>query len=233
LPGKLQQWRQVFRLSPDRPGDLPLPPPALRVRAGGRETPIDINWQPLTVHVTTTILRADLDEARGVTGPESAPPSTPMLWQDERFWAASIVIIAVITALFAGRKVQPPAPVIPPAEWVAAELDRLDRLDASDPRAADALAELLREFLDRVCKVPAIGKNTPEIVGLLHNASPESITAWRSLLERCDLARFTCRGFTPVEWQGALTSCKSLMAETLPVGETTASAAAGSTSEKA
>ena len=45
---------------------------SFRIRAGGRETPVEIDWPPLTVQVTTTLPRVDLDEARGVTGPEPA-----------------------------------------------------------------------------------------------------------------------------------------------------------------
>ena len=142
-PAGRQQWGQSFRLTPDRPGDLPLPPPTIRVRTGGREIPIAIDWPPLTVRVTTTLSRANIDEARGVTGPESAPPAPMPLWKDERAWAVLLAVAAVIAALWAGRRHQPPpAPEPPPAEWAIAELDRLATSGAAD----NALANLLQGF---------------------------------------------------------------------------------------
>jgi hypothetical protein len=232
--GGRQKWRQDFRLVPDRPGELPLPPPAIRVRSGGRETPIDISWQPLTIRVTTTLPRVDLDEARGITGPEPAPPSAPTIWQDERFWAASIVVIAVVAAILAGRGLRsPPAPESPPAEWAAAELDRLGRLEPRDPAAADALAATLRGYLDRRFHVPATGKNTTELLSLLEWVPSDSAADWRSLLERCDIARFAGLEFSNHEWTNALGIARRLMTETLPVREATDSAAASPTGEKA
>jgi hypothetical protein len=227
-PGNRQQWRQAFHLTPDRPGDLPLQPPAVRLRAGGRETPVEIDWRPLTVHVTTTIARPDLDEAHGVTGPEPAPPAAIPFWKDERFWAATIAVVAVTAAVLAGRRRRPsPAPEPPPHEWSAAELDRLGR---SDPDA-DALAAVLRDFLARRFQIPAAGTTTDELL-LLLCATP-NVAAWRSLLERCDVARFANRGFTADEWAGILDQARVAMAESLTVAEPAGSTAASPAGEKA
>ena len=140
LPDGRQQWRQSFRLAPEKPGDLPLVAPAIRGRAGNRQTSVAIDWPPLSVRVTTTIGHVELDEARGITGPEPAPPTPPPIWMDERTWAAGIVVIAVVAAILAGRGTAPAANPEPPAAvWAAGELDRLNRLDPADPAAADAL----------------------------------------------------------------------------------------------
>src|SRR5581483_7008196 len=126
LPGGRQRWRQTVRLSPDRPGELPLPVPAVRVRAGGRETPVELTWEPLTVAVATALPRADIDEARGVTEPEPAPapPDTPL-----RDWLAAggtvLGLVAVLVLVWRRRRKPRPVPEPPADVWAAAELDRL------------------------------------------------------------------------------------------------------------
>jgi hypothetical protein len=248
-PGGRQRWQASFRLVPDNPGDLALPPSAIRVRAGGRETPVKIDWQPLPVRVTTTLSRVDLDEARGVTGPEPAPPTTPPLWMDERVWAVGIVGIAVATAVFVGRGLRPPPAREPPLdEWTAGELERLSRLDPAKPETADALAELLRGVLSRRFQLPVTGKTTSELIALLCATAVPAVnetehgrdgrgtpiqTSWQTLLERCELARFANKAFTIQEWKDALTQTQQLIAASLPVDQAAGSAAVGPTGEMA
>jgi hypothetical protein len=213
-PGGKQQWRQTFRLAPDKPGELSLRPPAVKVRVGARETPVQIDWPPLVVRVTTMLPRVDLDEARGVTGPEPAPPAPPPYWKDERVWAAAIVLVAIVATLLAGRSVRmPPAPELPPAEWAAAGLDRLARLDPAEPATADGLAGLLRGYLARRYQFPAEKMTSAE---LLSQWPGDSEDDWRLLLERCDLARFAKFRFSTDEWVTAIGEVRRL---TLPVGE--------------
>jgi hypothetical protein len=231
-PDGKQQWRATFRLTPDKPGDVPLHPPAIRVRAGGRETPVQIDWPPLTVHVTTTLPRVDLDEAHGVTGPEPAPPTATPFWIDERSGAAAMVVIALLTAVWVGLSLRPPpAPELPPKEWAAAELDRLAGLDPADPASADALADLLRGFLAREHHIPATGKTTAELLDLCRTWPGQLPLDWGPLLERCDLARFANAGFSIEEWASAIEQARRVTAATLPIGEAAVPAATGSTRE--
>jgi hypothetical protein len=231
-PGGKQQWRGTFRLTPDKPGDLPLLPPAIHIRAGGRETPVQIDWPALTVHVTTTLPRVDLDEAHGVTGPEPAPPTATQFWMDERSWAAAMVIIVVLTAVWVGLSLRPPpTPEPPPGEWAAAELDRLADLDPTDPASADTLADLLRGFLEREYHIPAAGKTTAELLELFRSWPGQLAGDWGSLLERCDLARFAKAGFSIKEWTSAIEQSRRVTAATLPIGEAAFPAATGSTRE--
>jgi hypothetical protein len=233
-PGGKQQWRASFRLTPDKPGDLPLLPPTIRVRAGGRETPVQIDWLPLMVHVTTTLSRVDLDEAHGVTGPEPAPPAATPFWMDERSWAAAMAVIAVFTAVWVGLSLRPPPTPEPlPKEWAAAELDRLAGLDPTAPASADALADLLRDFLEREHHIPAAGKTTAELLDLFRSWPGQLALNWGPLLEGCDLARFANAGFSVEEWASAIEQARRVTAATLPIGEAAAPAATGSTGENA
>jgi hypothetical protein len=235
-PGGRQRWQQTFRLAPERPGDLPLPPPAVHVRPAGRETPVVIDWKPLTVRVTTSLPRVDLDEARGVTGPEPAPeppPSTAREW----LTAAGVVAGLVVTLLVAWRRLRRPQPAPEPAPhvWALAELDRLAGRGAADPAAADALADLLRGFLARRYQLAATGQTTAELLAQLRRAPlpPETLASWHALLGRCDLARFARVGFTPEEWPAVLQQVRDLVAASVPVGEPAGAAQAGGVGEMA
>src|SRR5438874_3164494 len=69
------RWRQTFRLSPRKPGELSLAVAPLRYRSGpDAERWQEITWQPIPVHVRTEIQRADLSELRDVAPPEELPP---------------------------------------------------------------------------------------------------------------------------------------------------------------
>jgi hypothetical protein len=224
LPGGRQRWRQTVRLTPDRPGELPLPPPAVRARPGGRETPVEITWGPLAVRVTTALPRVDVDEARGVTGPEPAPAPPPTPLRDWLIAAAVALGLGAVAALAWRRRRRRPAPEPPPDVWALAELDRLAARDAADPAAADALADLLRGFLARRYGLDAAGRTTAELLARLRPLSlpPDVFTSWQALLERCDLARFARLGFAADEWGRAVGRARDLVAASLPVSEASA-----------
>jgi hypothetical protein len=234
--GGRQRWRQSFRLTPDRPGELSLPPPVLRVQAGGRETPVEIAWEPLAVSVTTSLPRVDLDEARGVTGPELVPPPPPSAVRNWLIAAAVVVCLGVMLVLV-GRRLRRPQPVPepPPVEWALAALTRLEGRDPTDPVAADELADLLRGFLTRRYLPAAAGKTTAELLALLRPCplAPDALAGWQALLERCDLARFARLGFAPDEWSTALIQVRDLVTASVPVSESAEAAQEVAAGEKA
>jgi hypothetical protein len=229
LPGNRQRWRQAVRLTPDRPGDLPLPPPAVRVRPGGREAPVEITWQPLTVRVTTALPRVDVDEARGVTEPEPAPRGVTNPWPGLALAAAVVLLGGAAGVTWWRRRQSRPVPELPPAEWARAELDRLAGRDAADPAAADALADVLRGFLARGFRLDAEGRTTAELLARLRTLPlpADAIAAWQALLERCDLARFARLGFAADEWGPVLDRAHDLVTASLPVGEVAGVAQSG------
>jgi hypothetical protein len=218
--GGRERWEQVFRLVPDRPGELALPLPVIRVRPGGRESTVELSFEPLGVRVTTSLPRVDIDDAREVTGPEPvppAPPSTVALW----LTAVGVVTGALLLwwrwRIRRGRTARP-EPLL--AEWLGAELARLNSIDAAAPSAAESLGDVVREFLARRYGVVAIGRTTGELVALL---PAEAAAQWGDLLERCDLAKFARARFTTAEWHKALARLRESLS-TLPSGEPPSSA---------
>jgi hypothetical protein len=221
LAGGRQRWEQSYRLVPDRPGELPLPLPPVRARAAGRESVVELAFEPLAVRVTTELPRADLDEARGVTGPEPVPPGPPSFLAS--WLAAALGGVAVLGGAlwWRARRRHAPPPEPAAADWLAAELKRLEALDPAAADAADALSDTARGYLARRYRVGADGRTTAELVALL---PPEAAGPWRALLERCDLAKFARAGFTAQEWAGALASLRiserdAPTSSSLPSGE--------------
>jgi hypothetical protein len=140
----------------------------------------------------------------------------------------AIVLVAVGTAVFVGRRrPAPPVAEPPPEQWAAAELHRLSRRDPN----ADALARMLRGFLDRKHKICAAGRTTRELLPLLEDKP--YVEAWQTILERCDATRFSKSEFSSVDWSAVIAEAGRLTAETLPVSEVTGSAASGAVGEKA
>jgi len=206
---------QVFRLVPDRAGELALPLPAIRVRPGGRESWVELAFEPLGVRVTTSLPRVDLDEAREVTGPEAAPPAPPARLG---VWLTGVGVVAGALLLWSRwrtrrRRDRRPEPTL--AAWLDGELARLGPVDAAAPSAADSLGDVIRGYLARRYRVVATGRTTGELVSLL---PAEAAADWRDVLERCDLAKFARAGFTPAEWDKALVRLRDARA-TLPAGE--------------
>ena len=78
-------------------------------------------------------------------------------------WALPVVV--VVAVWLARRLRRPPSvPEPPPDVWAFAQLDRLTRYDPTDPVAADALADLLRGFLERRYQLAAGGQTTAELL---------------------------------------------------------------------
>lgn len=214
VPEARDRWEQVFRLVPDRPGELNLSLPVIRARPGGRESTVELGFEPLSVRVTTSLPRVDLDEARDVTGPEAAPPAPSRVGT----WFPAIVAAAGALFVWWRWRVRRgggarPEPTL--AEWLGAELGRLATIDATAPSAADALGDVVRGYLARRYQVVAPGRTTGELVALL---SADAAAEWAALLERCDLAKFARAGFTPAEWEKALNRLRDALS-TLPAGE--------------
>jgi hypothetical protein len=199
-----RRWRQTYRLTPMQVGDVPLSLPAVRARSGEAEQ--EVTWPPVTVHVTTTVPRADVDEARGVTPPEELPPPEPW-WGGRPAWVAAVGTVAGL-AVLVWRVIRRPRPVAPPTpEAVAlAELERLAGINEFGPASAADLDGVLRRYLEGRCHVAARERTTAELLKELRQAPqpPEQLDAWQALLERCDLAKFAKADFSAAEWAEAI-----------------------------
>lgn len=202
LPANRAVWRASFRLSPERPGELPLPPPALRVRAAGRQSVTEIAWEPFAVRVETTLAGATLDEAKGVAGPIRPPeePASLTPWLIAAGLAATAAFVAVLA-----RRRQPSIPTISPED------EARSRFAALTPFDVDALDAAIRKYLVRR-GIAADRLTTVELRATLD-------ANWLDLFRRCDLARYASQPFDAAEWDRLVARAQSLIPASLPVGE--------------
>jgi len=105
-----------------------------------------------------------------------------------------------------------------PAQWAFAALDHID---PNNPDSRDLPAKILRGFLDRAFRFAASGTTTREAMAqLAARELPADLQArWKSLLERCDVARFADLPVSSSEWQDLLDQSRQTIAATLRVIE--------------
>jgi hypothetical protein len=199
LDGGRERWEQKFRLSPFVPGEkLTTAFAPLKVLAGGQLNSQEILFPSKDVRVQTTIADVKAEQARPVTGIEPLPTVVPpepesIGWQ---FAAVLGCIFAAVLIVVLIRKSRSKPPPVAPGEWAESELDRLERNHALERiagfQAADRLAAILREFMERRFGLSATKLTTAELVVEFGKASwpVERNEEIQRILERCDLAKF-------------------------------------------
>lgn len=196
LPGGRERWEQAYRLSPFQPGDpLPVRFAPFEVAAGGGPAAA-VELPPREVTVRTVITEANPADARPVTGIEELPPSPdtgpPVLGVAPVVAVAAVVLLAAAAVILRNRRRSPP---LPAPEWAARELKALEQNLAADRITtavfAERLADVLRTYVERRFGLPATRQTTAE---LLATAGPDlPADAVRTVLDRCDLAKFAGR----------------------------------------
>ena len=201
LGGGREEWAQEFRLGPFafgkavRVGFAPV-----KVTAGG-DRPRDVTAAAFEVRVRSRFdgedgqPKLDPESARAgvaITGIEQLPPRPPDP-PEPTGWlivlgAAAVVAVGVVVGIVR-RSRRKPKP-LPPVEWAAAELDRLEQVGGAE--LAERLAAVLREFVARRFGIPAPRLTTGELLVAAGKAEwPAEPTAeLGAVLDRCDRAKF-------------------------------------------
>lgn len=154
----------------------------------------------------------DLSQLRGITGIEELPDVPPIAW--ERWLVAGMLVaVGIIAGLWRIRRRQrfSPAPLTP-AQLALRELDRLQTTQgtatADRELFAGAVADVIRRFLEGRFGLHAPRQTTGEFFGNLPTTvalDSEQQQLLRSLLERCDLAKFAA-------WNPSDSQCRELVA---------------------
>src|SRR5262249_47646727 len=157
----------------------------------------EVTFPSKEVRVQSTITDAKAEQARPVTGieelPMIKPPRDSMGWQFAATLGA-IFFFVVIGVLVRRSRAKPPP--IPPGQWANRELDRLERDHAmgrvTNLAAADRLASILRDFIERRFGILATKLTTAELLVACTQADwpAERTEPLGEVLDRCDRAKF-------------------------------------------
>lgn len=223
LPDGREEWTRPYRLSPYLAAEkVPIAFAPIKVRAGSDANAQEVTWPAGEVRVQTRINELKGDNARSITGIEElpAPPQPHPAAVGWQFIAGLGSVFAVVLAWAIVRKWRAKPPPLPPTEWAARELDRLER-DLSSGHAtgravADRIADVVREFVERRYGLPARKLTTAELLTLTEcervNWPSGATTPLRGLLDRCDRAKFAAEFPDEVEAEKLIGSAREWVA---------------------
>jgi hypothetical protein len=215
------RWQERFRLSPLKPGDLSLALAPLRFRlTPDTERWEEVVWQPIPVHVSTEIYRADVSELRDVAPPEEVPPAkslaAPLTW----IGLAAVFLLLLLSGWALGRRRGPWVTAVPPGKWALAELERIRLPDSTQDGVAHFythLSDVLRRYLELRYHVPAPEQTTAEFLEEMRRSPhlpPEQQSALRDFLGRCDLVKFARVHPSPEECTTAAQMARAFVQQT-------------------
>jgi hypothetical protein len=231
-------WRQTALIEPDTKGELSLQiaPVRYRPQAGKGEWQT-VKWQPVTIHVTTSVVRADPSQARDITPPEDIPEAKSP-WKAVLIWTgvAFLVLGAILGALELKRRLSPPRPELAPHEWALRELDRLEALGLPEHGQAERfhtfVSDAIRRYLELRYQLRAPRQTTAEFLEAMRQApqlSADQRMLLRDFLERCDLAKFARAEYSTAECKATATMARNFVEQTKPTPEPAATAPATAT----
>jgi hypothetical protein len=209
-----ERWTHTYRLSPLVPGEPKVELGPIAIRPGGGQDVV-IDWsgkEPPAVRVVTSIENPSVESLRPQTDIEQLPqpPSMDSRASPWRFAVVpALLLLSAIAIVLARRKGAPPAPR--DAAWAIRELNIAEL-------TADRCAEILRQYLANRFAMSAESRTTPELAAVLiapGRLSAQVVTDWQSLLNECDVARFSG---VETAFTGLADRAKSLVlaAETTP-----------------
>jgi hypothetical protein len=225
IGGNQAFWHRTFTLDPQNKGDLPLQivPLRYRVEAGKGEWQ-KIEWKPVVIHVTTTVPRADVSQLRDIPGPEPLPESRSRWIPVLRWSGAALVLLAAIMFILQRRRRAGATPELPPHEWAARELARLESMDL--PRHGQAerfhtlVSDTIRRYLELRFQLRAPRQTTAEFLEAMRESphlNAEQRTLLREFLERCDLAKFARAEYSDEECRVTTEMARGFVEQTKPV----------------
>jgi hypothetical protein len=225
LPGGGKRWEQTFQVEVTDKGDQPLLVSPLQYReATDTGEWKSVTWKPIPVRVISTVATADLKEMRDITPPEEPPP--PRSWQPVFLWSG--LALVGVGLLLGGwqlkRRFTSPAAPLPPHEWAARELERLQAQALPEAGQAERyhtlLSDLVRRYLELRFDLHAPRQTTAEFLQSMRQA-PQLTAAQQALLrdflERCDLAKFARVDYSVRECQAAADTARAFVEQTTPV----------------
>jgi hypothetical protein len=191
------RWSYTLLIEPNQKDELKLPIPALKYREGNGKWK-DVNWDPVSVVVTTQIPKADASLAKDITGIEEVPPAdlswfVPIM---VAVWSVVGCLLLLVASKLLRRK-RRPAAVERPEEQARRELLALRAAIPTTPEQVEPfhtrLSAAVKTYVARSRHVPARQHTSAELVALLAEKklhAAEDLDALRDFFRRCDLGKF-------------------------------------------
>ena len=211
-PRKTEQgsWRQTLQVQPWQPGEYALPVPTVIVTKGDSQK--EVKFEPISVHVRTTIKEANPDLLRPIPGWEPLP-ETPK--EGPNWWpllvAGALLLLAIsgiLVAIFLRKQHPPPDPH---KEWIEQFIFLRNSCDQgqTDIRYCyEQLSVIVRCITTTHADSPHVILSSPEIVqqfAKLKDLSEKEGATLTEILNTMDLARFSPLSPSAEEFRTAVT----------------------------
>jgi hypothetical protein len=240
LPDARVRWQLVAFLEPElvdglplqgKPLNLPLQIAPLRYRLDqSKENWQEAKWREVSVRVTTTVNKPELSELRDIPGPEQLPPVPRSPWIPV-LYISGLALIGLAVALELKRRFTRSQPEIPPHEWAARELARLEGLGLPQHGQADRyhtlVSDTIRRYLELRFQLRAPRQTTAEFLEAMRQSphlNADQRELLRGFLERCDLAKFARAEYSVPDCQATGAMAQSFVEQTKPAPEPVAAA---------
>jgi len=220
-------WSVVIRFEPYATGErvkVELPPIPFRV--GNEVRQWEVRFDPVNIHVTSSVLDPKLGSAKPVLTPDFIPKSDSTRMTDATIggFVLLIVLCAAFIALMIRRSGYKDIPIASPRDSAMAKLQSLEA--RREPIAADAaaLSQLVREYLNRQYGIPTEHLTTLETFACIQanlTVSPEQQSRIQRILSAADLIKFAGTELQLSIWNELIADCRIwLDAETVPAAPT-------------
>jgi hypothetical protein len=220
-----ERWQVTLHLDPRKDGKVELRPAPLEYTEGPDAVPHKVEWRPIPLVITSELASLDpKQELRDITPPEDPPPPPPS-WLRWLPWAGVAVALAGLVAGGWGlrRRFATPARPLPPHEWAARELDRIEAQQLPEAgeleRYHTLLSDVVRVYLERRFSLPASQQTTAEFLETMRRApqlTPAQQGLLRDFLQRCDMAKFARAAPPPEECRAVAAMARGFVQETTP-----------------
>lgn len=187
-----EKWTHHYLAKPFLPGKQILEFAPFEATAGGMRR--DVHWGQRSVEIRTEVPAANPEEIRPVTGIEEIPQ--PTIREEFQFLPMFLVGVLVLFAsavtVAALRRRRRPARLTP-SEQFERELANLAEPTLPPEEFADRLGQSVRTFAEQFSGIAARKRTTSELSAEMEKLATfpaEALTRFRTILDRCDRAKF-------------------------------------------
>lgn len=208
LDGGSERWQQQVELEPFGVGDnVPLQFAPYRIRSGNEIKEWILQWEPISMQVSSSIRDADFSFAKPITSPPSLPDDKR---RSSGTWialvATTLLIMLALAGMYVWRRSRSRGPAKTPLEQSMDLIAQWQRMPSFNSTHLPELAQAIRRVLESHFALPATRYTTQEAISAVQQSNllpPEQISNLAELLAAADSVKFAgaspgsdvCRGY--------------------------------------